>query len=977
MSKVSPPIAAGQGTRTLRFGAYSVGSDLRHAGVPVDITPKAFAVLRLLVEHAGALVTKEALWAAVWPRVVVTDAALTVCVAELRRVLGDDVRAPRFIVTVPKRGYRFVHPLHEASGAGTDVVPASLAELVGREHELAALRAALAESRGGQRRLVFVTGEPGIGKTALLEAFCCELQAIHGIRPLLGHCSEQFGAVEPYLPLLGALGQACRAQGGDLLVRSLARHAPGWLAQLPGVAATVQDPGPVGTDASPERLLRELADAVEILAQDRPLVWCLEDLHWSDRATLDWLAYVARRPRAARLLVVATLRDDGALRSGHPLRELLAALGVHAHCRTVAVSRFAADAVRGLLEQRLGHGVVETSGAERLDQVARVLHTRTDGVPLHVVGLVDEARAGSASLGDVVDALTRPTVPASLQQFIGLQVDQLAPTEQALLEAASVCGESVVPGLVAVALGVDDDEAEARCDALARDTRLLLPAGSTRWPDGTVASRFGFKHSLYRELLYSRVPAGRLARLHRLCGERLERAYRDRTDEVAAELAAHFARGHVPAAAARYHLVAGRSALGRAAYADAEAQLRAGLAQVAAAGEDLRDCELALQAALGRTLIALRGWASSGAEQAFARAYHLGFSGGADARFIALWGMSVGAVVRADFARYAHLARELAALATETAQPLHVGCAHWAAGQSQFHAGELGAALDHLEQARRHFHALPSAVLIDALGTDFGVFTACYLAHTRWLLGGGATALAIIDEAVNGALAGRHPFSTVLAHAYRGLLHALDDAPALAARDADTVIELSTEHGFEYYRGWGVFLRGWAASPVAEGEQGMQSGLTAMQSGGARLRRAYYLALLAERRALAGDLAAADQALDAARAEFAATHERCWQAELERIGGVLAERHGDDALAEQGYRAALDRARQQQALGLVWRAARPFARLLERMGRIDEARAVLGESSNAAPVFARLGVAGSTCTDGDRPAGRRARGDQD
>lgn len=952
MSKISPTRAEPSFARRVWFDEFSVGEDLRRNGVPLEITPKAFAVLRLLVARAGELVSKEVLWAAVWPRVVVTDAALTVCMAELRRVLGDDARQPRYIATVPKRGYRFLYPVATTDArppgpAATQSRPAT-PPLVGRARELAALHDAFAAARRGERRLAFVIGEPGIGKTSLLRSFAGEIAEAAAPRVIHGQCSEHFGTSEPYLPLLDGIGQACRAAGGDAVRDCLVRHAPLWLAQLPSLVAPADSTALQSriAHASPERMLRELAEAVEELAGSAPLALFLEDLHWSDHATLDWLGYVVRRQAPAHLLIVATLRDAAALRSGHPLRELVAALGVHPRCSTVAVSRLESDAVRDYLEVRLG-GVASAERSGRLDALSHTLQARTDGNPLFLANVLDDALAQAAQepatdrLDALIATLAGRGVPPSLQQFIALQLEQLGHDERALLEAAAVAGEHVAPPLVAAALEIADHEAEDGCDQLARETGLLRHAGTVDWPDGTLSSRYAFKHSLYRELLYARQPAGRIARMHRAIGTRLERAHGDHASDIAAELAVHFGRGHSHATAARHALEAGRNALARGAYADAEAQFRYGLAQLEEASDTSTECERDLQLALGKTLIALRGWASPGAEQAFARAYHLGRGGDVTDRFMPLWGMAVGAVVRADFARYQNLQRALSGLADESADPLHRACACWATAQGNFHVGEFTHSVAPMVQALAGFDSLDSAKVIDVLGTDFGVFTLSYQAHLSWILGDADAAAAANAAALARARASDHPFSQALAHAYAALLYLFMDDTVAAAQAAATVIAFCSERGFEYYRGWGEFVRGWVAVDARAAERDMLHGLESMQSGGARLRRAYYLALLAQRRARNGDQASAREALAAARDELAATHERCWEGEIDRIEGALFELSGDLVAAESSYRRAVEVAHRQQALGFELRAALALAALLEGSGRVAQARELL------------------------------------
>ena len=212
----------------------------------LTLPPKVLAVLQHLVRHAGQLVTKDELWRAVWPDVTVTDAALTVCLSELRQALGDDPKAPRFIETVHRRGYRFIAPVAATQPVQSQKSkvqspysaihnPQSAINLVGRESELSHLHRCLETALHGQRQLVFVTGEPGIGKTALVETFLRPLDTVDTLRLGRGQCIEHYGAGEPYLPVLQALGELGRGADHDHFLTVLRHYAPSWLVQLPAL----------------------------------------------------------------------------------------------------------------------------------------------------------------------------------------------------------------------------------------------------------------------------------------------------------------------------------------------------------------------------------------------------------------------------------------------------------------------------------------------------------------------------------------------------------------------------------------------------------------------------------------------------------------------------------------------------------------------------------------------------------------------
>ena len=361
-------------------GSFRV--DLRNERVwygaeALHLRPKSFAVLRYFVTNPGRLVTKEELLAAVWPETVVQEAALNICISQLRRVLGDDPQAPRFIETVHRRGYRFIAALTMANPPVTEpavttapgthplTIPPTLLRvpfLVGREHEVQRLHGWLEQARHGVRQVVFVTGESGLGKTTLVDAFTASLAAEANLWVARGQCLDHHGMGEAYLPVLDALGRLCREPDGAPLLELLAHYAPTWLAQLPALRRTEapEELQQRGLSTSRERMLREFAEAVEVFTRDRLLVLVLEDLHWSDHATLDLIAWLARRREPARLLLVGTYRPVDVIVRAHPLQAVHRDLRLHGECAELCLEGLAEAAVVAYLAAHLPGSAMAT-----------------------------------------------------------------------------------------------------------------------------------------------------------------------------------------------------------------------------------------------------------------------------------------------------------------------------------------------------------------------------------------------------------------------------------------------------------------------------------------------------------------------------------------------------------------------------------------------------------------------------------------
>jgi predicted ATPase/DNA-binding winged helix-turn-helix (wHTH) protein len=545
---------------------------------PIELRPKAFQVLRYLVERPGLLVIGDELLHAVWPEPAAVPEMLTQVIAELRRTLGDDAHHPQYIQTVHRRGFRFIADVQpsggdEAIAARTAPSPRqSTSPLVGREAELARLDELLLEARAGRRQFAFVTGEPGIGKTSLIRTFFERLANAESDEPVwiaVGKCVELRGERESYMPVFDALSYLARAAGAQPVARCYSRFAPSWLAQLPGLqgadeAKQNHDP----TFATPARMPREFCLAVEALSEERTLVLWLEDVHWSDTATVDLLATLASRLDPARLLVLATYRPVDAAASSHPVAPLKRSLRQHDLCEELRLDPLDEASVRTYLSGQL---VAEPDPA-----LAALVHEQTEGNPLFVVTLVhyllserliEPAEAGRRP-SISMEAL-REAVPDSLGALVETQLDTLNADELELLQAASASGETFAAQVVAAATGRGVETVEKVCGRLAGWGRFIESTGAGCWPDNSVGERYAFLHTAFRHVIYRRLSAGLRRGLHRRIGERLEVGFADQLAAIASELALHFERGGDLERAVEY-LVAAAAGV-RQRYGDREA----------------------------------------------------------------------------------------------------------------------------------------------------------------------------------------------------------------------------------------------------------------------------------------------------------------------------------------------------------------------------------------------------------------------
>jgi DNA-binding winged helix-turn-helix (wHTH) protein/predicted ATPase len=972
---------------------------LRQGQEQRPLRPKAFDMLRYFVERPGQLVTRDELFQALWPHIVVDGATLTGCIRELRIVLKDDAKQPRFIETVPRRGYRFIASVAASaapvSSSRFQVSSAQTGDrnpqletrnlkleipLVGRDAELTWLSRCFEKALSGQRQIVFVTGEAGIGKTTLVEAF---LQKMLDASLWIGRgqCIEYHGAGEAYLPMLEALGRLCRESDGKRLITFLGQHAPTWLVQMPALlsAAELETLQRKVLGATRERMLREMAEALEVVTAERPLILWFEDVQWSDPSTLDWLAYMARRPEPARLLVLCTYRPVDVIVREHPLQALKQELQLHRYCQELSLGLLSERDVTAYLERRLAKRDA-AQAVLPVQNLARVIYQRTEGNPFFMVGLADYLEAQGLLVNSEGEgkwqgqlAAVKQGVPDNLRQFIEQQIARLSPEEQLILQTASIVGAEFSVAAVAAAAGQRTSQIEARCERLVRRGQFLRQCGIDEWPDGTVATKYGFLHALYHEAVYGQVSPGRRMGLHQRIGERIETAYGNRTQEVATALAMHFERSRDHGRAVRYLQQAGEQAIRRSAYSEAISLATKGLELLQTLPETPeRDRqELVCQVNLGAAQVATKGYAAPEVETAYLRAMDLCQSAGeAPQLFPVLWGLWAVYAVRADHTKALTLGERLLALAQQQQDPAFLAQAHWAMGQPLLFLGALARASEHFAQGvalydpQRH---RPDQSPVFRAGQDPGVNCLAMAARIPWLLGYPDQAIQKVHEALSLAHSLRHPLTLGYALGAAAIIHQLCREPREAQECADAAIALCTEHGLSFYLALGRIWRGWALTEQGELGEGvalLQQGLTTWRALGAEIGLTHYLTPLIEAHRKAGHLQEAETVLAEAFALVEKNAEHFYEAELYRLKGELL-RMGEREKGGKGeeishsptppfapsspeacFLKAIEIARRQQAKSLELRATTSLARLWQQQGKHHAARTTLSEIYN-------------------------------
>jgi DNA-binding winged helix-turn-helix (wHTH) protein/predicted ATPase len=910
----------------------------------VPLRPKAAAVLGCLVAHAGELVSKRELLETVWPEGFVGDAALTVCVNELRQTFGDNPRQPRFIATAHRRGYRFIAAALSQRPAAAGRAERAL-PFVGRAAELELLEGWWKLASAGERQVVFVAAQAGVGKSALVDVFVDRVRASPQALIGRGQCVEQFGGSEPYLPVLDALYGLGRGPAGGHVRGVLRSVAPAWLLQLPGL----NDPADLDKlrvrtlGASSERMLREIGDALTALSARRPLVLVCEDAHVSDRSTTELLAYLARRREPARLLVLCTYRPAEVAVQAHPLRHVVQDLRGRGRCRYLALELLGHQAIAEFLAQRL-------APRRQADALVDEIYGRTNGNALFLTTLADYL-IDHDLLVESVDGLRalRPLghlgVPETMVEFIEHQLSELVPLDRSLVEVAAAVGvdftvDAVLAGARHERPNLTAAEVEDRFAGLTRDVGLLTEVELAEWPDGTITGRYRFHHALYQEVLYHAMAPARRVAIHRRVGERLAAAYGDRADEIAVELAMHAERGHDLPQAVRHLAAAGETALRRAAHREALDDATRGLEvleRTDAVG-DRAAVELRLRMTHTVALAALQGAGSPGVDVAYLRARAV-CDEIDDPSLLApvLYGLWNFAVNQRSVSGASEFSDELAELARRHPDQVISLQAAYTAGFNDWVGGRPSSAMAHFARCLDFYDPGEHRHLALTYGEDPAVGSHRSAAAASWVLGYPDRAR---DHAREGCrLADRLGYPNDIANAtsFACGVHVMCRDVERAGELSETLLWVADRHDLALFSSVGRIYNGWVLAHLGEAERGvaqMRDGLAEFGASVSEGGLHFLTSLLVEALVQLGDLETAlKTAIDALELARRAG-QRWYESEHIRQRGelLLAEAapsvgrsSADDA--QQAFLEAHAIARWQQARSLELRAATSLARL--------------------------------------------------
>jgi DNA-binding SARP family transcriptional activator/predicted ATPase len=936
------------------------------------------------------------------------------CVESLKRELGVDpssetqqlferlcrgqVDRPSFMTSpVPQNAARQPAFLNER-----DAIKVEDPIFVAREPELARLETFLNPALDGAGGVIFVTGETGSGKTALLNEFTRRAQEVHpDLIVADGTCNAHTGIGDPYLPfreilelltgdvedrwaagsitqehahrlwnLIPLTAQALVETGPDLIETFISRAEliersafwtpdhPEWLTHLSDFA--IRKPTDLVIFSLQQKdLFDQFTRVLQALARKVPLVIVIDDLQWADLGSINLLFHLSRNLTRSRILIVGAYRsEDVALgRDGarHPLEPLVNE--VQRNLGNILVNLDQAESrnfVEDMLDSEpncLGHSFRE------------MLFRQTRGQPLFTIELL----RGMQERGDLVqnrkgqwiegDSLDWDTRPARVEAVIAERIGRLSKPLQAALRVASVEGNVFTAEVIARVEGTDKHELLGSLSRELDKRHHLIRAHRIQRIDGQLLSRYQFRHTLFQKYIYSSLDDVERVHLHELIGNSLEELYSAQEEgaesgEIAPQLARHFQEAKIPLKAIHYLHQAGKRSVHLSAYKEAIDLLNKALALLMTLPDspERDQQELALQISIGMALIGDIPDPKWG--NAIVRARELCDQTGKTTELCrVLAELCIYHYVRAEYEKAREFAEEALRLAEMAGDPLLISWCQWSLGFVNFSLGEFTSAHTHLKEAYSNYEPQKHhSAFISLRGSDVGVSAMAYDACCLWCLGYPDQALNRSQEVLALSRDLNHAFSLADVLCFGGcVFNQLRRDPAALMDFAPELMELSKGMGFSSFGGTGTCYWGMALIQQGQIQKGiaeMRKGIAARQAVGARCYLTGILGALAEAQAMAGRLEDGMTTLEEALAMVEETDERYYEAILYRLRGELLIQQCNEGEAEASLLKAIEIARRQQAKSYEMQIALDLARLWKRQGRLSEAQELLRETYN-------------------------------
>jgi class 3 adenylate cyclase/predicted ATPase len=880
----------------------------------------------------------------------VAAAGQVICTEATRRLLQGRLQCAsvghRKIEGVPQRLQLFrVEQLAVAGSLSEASAPAELSPLIGRDHEISLLKDRWEQAQEGMGQVVLLIGEPGLGKSRLVYTLKDHVlgRLIEGEvdAPVIEwRCSPHFlntglyPAIDFFERALAFDREEPPQARFDRLVHRLEQYDLARPEAVPLWASLLSLPIPDRFTAlslpparQREETFRAMLEWLHVRAARRPILFVVEDLHWVDASTLEFLGQFLAEGLHDRILTVLTFRPE--FQTPWPAL---------AHQTGLALTRLTRRQVGDLMRKKAGGALPEA--------VVEQVYERAGGVPLFVeefttmvqeLGALDQAGEG----GTGARAFPEREIPGTLQDLMTARLDRMG-GDRELAQIAAVLGREFSYESLAAVAGLDEPTLQTELGTLVR-AEILYPKG--RPPRCT----YIFKHALLEDALYNALVEGKRQHLHEKIARALEAGFPQTVESRPELLAHHFTEAGLPEAAIRYLLRAASRSQERSASVEAIGHLTKGLALLKSLPESPnRDAwELQLLGVLAPAYRATRGYAAAEIGPVLYRARELcERMSDPQQLFAVMWGIWAWHNVLSDFKRV-NLANEAMEFARRLNDPGMLMEASLVLGLTKFYRGDFAGVRDCCGKAVAEYDDRKRTKFwAERTGQNAGVTNRCYLSLSLWHLGYPDQALRVNREMVELARAIGHPFTLAHALNYTAWFYLQCRLGAETVAAADEQINIALEQRFVFWRITGMLYKHGAMllkGQMAEALPLFLEGLDGYRATGATIVLTHHLSILGEAFTKANRLGDARKVLDEALALAEKHDERCHEAELHRLQGelLLAESPNQSAAAEGCFRRAVETARRQQSRGWELRATMSLARFWQRQGRRDEARGAL------------------------------------
>jgi DNA-binding winged helix-turn-helix (wHTH) protein len=521
-------------------------------GKQYPLSKKAHALLCTLRDNPQRLMSQDDLLDAVWPKTYVQPEIVKTYIKELRLALGDDARTPKFIETRRGCGYRFVGNLPLSYAASDD------GHFVGRAPEIAKLKAVLEASIRGERKFVFITGESGIGKSALLNEIEARFQSGDDIAIVRGNCQPSMPPQQTFYPFFEILTHVSDEPKDHQL------H--GDPAAVGAVKPCIFPPkesmnGSAGIRAAALAWgVYEWCEFFEKVSRNKPLLLVIEDLQWADQGTLALLGALARRKSPASLSVFTSCRTVDLVSDRNHACATMIDLLLHCGAIEIALPAFSPDELSSYVEGRV-KGPVAADKTQAIGE-------QSGGNPFLVEAIVKNILHSAPSSSQDIIQTPVPDIGRRVEYMLELQLSQLGPKVRRVIEAASISGKVFCSWSVSQLLEWDMGYVDELCEKLVRSGQLLASFGHYELPDGSISPRFKFKHQIYHELLVRQQSRTRLASMQGRLGIKIEKFWGGDVKLVASDITHRFELARDWPRAISYAKIAAVEARGHANAAD-------------------------------------------------------------------------------------------------------------------------------------------------------------------------------------------------------------------------------------------------------------------------------------------------------------------------------------------------------------------------------------------------------------------------